>query len=205
MTEDLKKLRKKLDLFSTYVVRAYLDSMMFLTIVKIACSPRKSNFLFDYSYFSIRERSIISAKCLIEPQGRGKSKLTLDTIIKNMQSIPSLEQYANGLQSKYQEILKSDGAIRLKGFRDALCHNIEKDSERMILCQDLMSIIDNVIWMLEDIYADVFQTKNDSFKKIYNLAQIFSDDYWSAICEQADKMPNRLKELTELQNILNYN
>ena len=55
MTEQTEKLRKKLDLFSTYVVRAYLDSVMFLTVIEIANSRHPSNFLFDYSFFAIRE------------------------------------------------------------------------------------------------------------------------------------------------------
>ena len=72
---------------------------MFLTVIEIANSRHPSNFLFDYSFFVIRERTIISAKSLIEPQGKGKTKLTLDIILKNMQAIPTLEQFSYNLRN----------------------------------------------------------------------------------------------------------
>lgn len=74
---NMQEYKKNLDVLSSAVLRAYLDSVMFVIIVPIANDKRKtSNFLFDYSYYSIRERAIIAAKSLIEPQG--KNKLTID-------------------------------------------------------------------------------------------------------------------------------
>ena len=77
----MQEYRKNLDALSSAVLRAYLDSVMFLIIVPIANDKRKtSNFLFDYSYYSIRERAIIAAKSLIEPQGKNKLTLELSLI-----------------------------------------------------------------------------------------------------------------------------
>lgn len=101
--------------------------------------------------------------------------------------------------------MESDGAKRLKDFRDAVCHNIEDKDQAMIFCKDIMSIISDVIGILEDIYADVFQTRNNSFYKIREIAYVLLSDYWNAIFEQAKKMPNRLNELKELQKMLDCN
>ena len=63
--------RKNLDNLSALVFKAYLDSVMFLSIVPLATDKRRtSNFLLDYSYYTIRERAIIAVKSLIERQGK---------------------------------------------------------------------------------------------------------------------------------------
>ena len=199
---NIKEYRKRLDALSSAVLRAYLDSVMFLIIVPIATHKRKtSNFLFDYSYYSIREKAIIAAKSLIEP--RGKNKLTIEKVIKDLEQNEQYAKFAKEMYKKYQELFQSEEAKRLKEFRDSLCHNIEQDSEKMIYCQDLMIVIDDVMKILNNIYQYVFNTRNGDFYKIQDLSRTFADDYWGAICEQADKQPNRHKELQELQKIFN--
>lgn len=198
----MQKYRKNLDALSSAVLRAYLDSVMFLIIVPIANDKRKtSNFLFDYSYYSIRERAIIAAKSLIEPQG--KNKLTLERVIKDLQQNDEYKQFADKIYKEYQELFKSEEAKRLKDFRDSLCHNIENSSEAMIYCDDLMTVVDGVMKILNKIYLQVFNKANQDFYKIQFIVKTLADDYWGAICEQADRMPNRHKELTELQKLLN--
>lgn len=195
----MQEYRKNLDALSSAVLRAYLDSVMFLIIVPIANDKRKtSNFLFDYSYYSIRERAIIAAKSLIEPQG--KNKLTLEKVIKDLQQNDKYKQYADAMYSRYKELFNSEEAKRMKKFRDSLCHNI-KDDEIKIYCDDILMLIDEVMKILADIYQYVFNIKNENFYKIQYISKTLADDYWGAICEQADKMPNRHKELTELQKI----
>ena len=198
----MQEYRKNLDALSSAVLRAYLDSVMFLIIVPIANDKRKtSNFLFDYSYYSIREREIIAAKSLIEPQG--KDKLTIERIIKDLQKHNKYKQYADTIYSQYQELFNSEEVKRVKKFRDSLCHNITDDNEIKIYCDDILMLIDDVMKILADIYQHIFNIKNENFYKIQNISKILADDYWEAICEQADRMPNRHKELTELQKLLN--
>lgn len=197
----MQEYRKNLDALSSAVLRAYLDSVMFLIIVPIANDKRKtSNFLFDYSYYSIRERTIIAAKSLIEPQG--KNKLTLEKVIKDLQQNDKYKQYADAMYSRYKELFDSDAAKRVKKFRDSLCHNIKEDDNINIYCDDILMLIDDVMKILVDIYQHIFNIKNENFYKIQNISKILADDYWGAICEQADKMPKRIKELTELQRII---
>ena len=70
---NIKEYRKTLDALSSAVLKAYLDSAMFMIVVPIANDKRKtSNFLFDYSYYSIRERAIIATKSIVEPQRSNK-------------------------------------------------------------------------------------------------------------------------------------
>ena len=196
----MQEYRKNLDALSSAVLRAYLDSVMFLIIVPIANDKRKtSNFLFDYSYYSIRERAIIAAKSLIEPQG--KNKLTIEKVIKDLQQNNQYKQYADEMYSRYKELFDSEEAKRVKKFRDSLCHNIKENDDIKIYCDDILMLIDDVMKILADIYQHVFNIKNENFYKIQNISQTLADDYWGAICEQADKMPNRHKELTELQKI----
>lgn len=198
----MQEYRKNMDALSSAVLRAYLDSVMFLIIVPIANDKRKtSNFLFDYSYYSIRERAIIAAKSLIEPQG--KNKLTLEKVIKDLQQNDKYKQYADAMYSRYKELFDSDAAKRVKKFRDSLCHNIKENDDLKIYCDDILMLIDDVMKILADIYQYVFNIKNENFYKIQNISKTLADDYWGAICEQADKIPNRHKELTELQKILN--
>lgn len=200
----MQEYRKNMDALSSAVLRAYLDSVMFLIIVPIANDKRKtSNFLFDYSYYSIRERAIIAAKSLIEPQG--KNKLTLEKVIKDLQQNNKYKQYADAMYSRYKELFDSDAAKRVKKFRDSLCHNIKENDDIKIYCDDILilMLIDDVMKILADIYQHVFNIKNENFYKIQNISKTLADDYWGAICEQADKIPNRHKELTELQKILN--
>ena len=65
---NIQEYKKELDAISSTVLKAYLDSAMFIIIVPIVNDKRKtSNFLFDYTFYSIRERAIIAAKSLIEP------------------------------------------------------------------------------------------------------------------------------------------
>jgi len=196
----MQEYRKNLDALSSAVLRAYLDSVMFLIIVPIANDKRKtSNFLFDYSYYSIRERAIIAAKSLIEPQG--KNKLTIEKVIKDLQQNNQYKQYADEMYSRYKELFDSEEAKRVKKFRDSLCHNIKENDDIKIYCDDILMLIDDVMKILADIYQHVFNIKNENFYKIQNISKTLADDYWGAICEQADKMPNRHKELTELQKI----
>lgn len=198
---NMQEYKKNLDVLSSAVLRAYLDSVMFVIIVPIANDKRKtSNFLFDYSYYSIRERAIIAAKSLIEPQG--KNKLTIEKVIKDLQQNNKYKQYADTIYKRYKELFDSEEAKRVKKFRDSLCHNIKDDDEIKIYCDDILMLIDDVMKILADIYQYVFNTKNENFYKIQNISKTLVDDYWGAICEQADKMPNRYKELTELQKIL---
>lgn len=197
----MQEYKKNLDALSSAVLRAYLDSVMFILIVPIANDKRKtSNFLFDYSYYSIRERAVIAAKSLIEPQG--KDKLTIERIIKDLQKHNKYKQYADTIYSQYQELFNSEEVKRVKKFRDSLCHNITDDDEIKIYCDDILMLIDNVMKILADIYQHVFNTKNENFYKIQSISKILADDYWGAICEQADKQPNRYAELTELQKLL---
>ena len=196
----MQEYRKNLDALSSAVLRAYLDSVMFLIIVPIANDKRRtSNFLFDYSYYSIRERAIIAAKSLIEPQG--KNKLTLEKVIKDLQQNDKYKQYADAMYSRYKELFDSEEAKRVKKFRDSLCHNIKENDDIKIYCGDILMLIDDIMKILADIYQHVFNIKNENFYKIQNISKTLADDYWGAICEQADKIPNRHKELTELQKI----
>lgn len=198
---NIKEYRKTLDALSSAVLKAYLDSAMFMRVVPIANDKRKtSNFLFDYSYYSIRERAIIATKSIVEP--KGTDKLTIENVIKELQQMDEYKQFADEMYAKYKELFNSDGTKRVKEFRDSLCHNLENDSERMIYCPDILVIIDDVMKILNNIYQYVFNTINDDFYKIQHISKTLADDYWTAICEQADKQPNRHKELTELQRIL---
>ena len=199
---NMQEYKKNLDALSSAVLRVYLDSVMFVIIVPIANDKRKtSNFLFDYSYYSIRERAIIAAKSLIEPQG--KNKLTLEKVIKDLQQNSKYKQYADAMYSQYKELFDSDAAKRIKKFRDFLCHNIKENDDIKIYCDDILMLIDDVMKILADIYQHIFNIKNENFYKIQNISKALADDYWGAICEQADKIHNRNKELTELQKILN--
>lgn len=199
---NIQEYKKELDAISSTVLKAYLDSVMFIIIIPIVNDKRKtSNFLFDYTFYSIRERAIIAAKNLIEP--KGANKLTIEKVIKDLQQKAEYKQFADEMYTKYQELFNSDGSIRVKEFRDSLCHNLDKDTERMIYCKDVLIIIDDVMKILNNIYQRVFDTRNEDFYKIQHISMTLADDYWAAICEQADKMPNRHEELTELQRIFN--
>ena len=200
MSKEMQKYKKTLDTVSSKVLKAYLDSAMFIWIVKFANDKRRtSNFLFDYSYYSIREKSIIGTKSIIEH--KGKNRLTIDRVIKELQRNDEYKQFADELYAKYDELLHSEGAKRVKDFRDSLCHNIENDSGIMIYCDDIMTLIDGVMKILNNIYQRVFNTINEDFYKIQQPSMTLADNYWAAICEQADKMPKLNKELAELQRM----
>ena len=197
---NIQKYREKLDTFSGIVLKAYLDSAVFMSIVELANDKRRTSiFIFDYSYYCTRNRAIISAKSLIEPTG--KDKLTLDSMLKELQKNEKYKEFSSELYKEYKELLNSEGAKRVKDFRDSLCHNIENDSEKMLYCKDIMLIINVCMNILQDIYQELFNTKNEDFYKIQHISAILADDYWAAICEQADKTPKRNQELTELQRI----
>jgi hypothetical protein len=199
---ELQKYKKDLNALSSVVLRAYLDSAIFIRIVEFANNKRRANnFLFDYSYYSIREKAIIATKSIIEPTG--KNKLTINKIIKELQQSEEYKQFADGLYIKYTELLESKEAKRVKAFRDSLCHNIEDDTVIMVYCGDIMYIIDSVMKILDRIYQHVFNIQNEDFYKIQYLSVILADNYWTAICDQADRMPTLDNELRELQRIFN--
>ena len=98
----MQEYRKKLDALSSRVLRAYFDSTMFLYIVRFEGDKhRSSNFLFDYSYYSIRERAIISTKSIIEPSGR--DKLTVEKVITELQQN---EKYKELYMSQAKEYIE---------------------------------------------------------------------------------------------------
>ena len=195
--------RKNLDNLSALVFKAYLDSVMFLSIVPLATDKRKtSNFLFDYSYYTIRERAIIAVKSLIERQG--KNRLTLERIIKSLEEKEEYKTYAEELYSQYKDLFDSDAAHRIKKFRDSLCHNIKDDCEIKIYCKDILDVMNGILSIIDNIYQLVFKEYNENFGKIQNLSHVLADDYWGAICKQADEIPNRYQELTELQKMFKH-
>lgn len=199
--ESVQDFRRKLDALSSLVLKAYLNSVVFIYIVQFANDKHRPNiFLFDYSYYTIKDRAIISTKCIIEPQ-KG-NRITLAGVIKELQQYEKYKKFADEMYLEYEELFNSAGAKRVKDFRDSLCHNIENDSDRMLYCKDIMTIIDTTMHILENVYQYVFNTKNEDFSKIQQIAMALADDYWSAICEQADKAPKRTQELTELQRML---
>lgn len=194
--------RKNLDNLSALVFKAYLDSVMFLSIVPLATDKRKtSNFLFDYSYYTIRERAIIAVKSLIERQG--KNRLTLERIIKSLEEKEEYKTYAEELYSQYKDLFDSEAAQRIKKFRDSLCHNVKDDCEIKIYCKDILEVMNSILGIIDNIYQSIFNVANENFYKIQNLSHLLADDYWRAICKQADEMPNRYQELTELQKLFN--
>ena len=194
--------KKTLDTLSSAVFKAYFDSVMFLSIVSLANDKRRtSNFLFDYSYYSIRERAIIAIKSLIEPHGT--NKLTLEKIIKDLQKKEEYKTYADNLYSQYKELFNSDSAKRIKKFRDTLCHNIKDGCEIKIYCKDILELMDSMMKILDGIYLHVFKENNENIDKIQYLAKTLSDDYWDEICTQADEAPKRSQELNELHKIFN--
>lgn len=200
MSKNMQEYKKMLDALSATVLRAYLDSVMFVYIIEFANDKRRpNNFLFDYSYYSIREKAIIAAKNLIEPQGN--NRLTIEKVIKYLQHNEQHKQYGDEIYLRYRELFDSEGAKRVKFFRDSLCHNIENEPKIMIYGKDILIIINDVMKILNDIYLYVFKTKNENFCKIQNISMLLADDYWGAICNQADKMPNRSNELMELQKL----
>ena len=139
----MQEYRKNLDALSSAVLRAYLDSVMFLIIVPIANDKRKTrNFLFYYQYYSNRERAIIAAKSLIEPQG--KNKLTIEKVIKDLQQNIHYNQYADEMYSRYKELFDSEEAKRVKKFRDSLCHKIKENDDIERQCDDILMLIDDV-------------------------------------------------------------
>ena len=127
--------------------------------------------------------------------------MTIDRVIKELQRNDEYKQFADEMYAKYDELLHSEGAKRVKDFRDSLCHNIENDSGIMIYCDDIMTLIDGVMKILNNIYQRVFNTINEDFYKIQQPSMTLADNYWAAICEQADKMPKLNKELAELQRM----
>lgn len=194
--------RKNLDNLSALVFKAYLDSVMFLSIVPLATDKRRtSNFLFDYSYYTIRERAIIAVKSLIERQG--KNRLTLERIIKSLEEKEEYKTYAEELYSQYKDLFDSEAAQRIKKFRDSLCHNVKDDCEIKIYCKDILEVMNGILGIIDNIYQSIFNVANENFYKIQNLSHLLADDYWRAICKQADEMPNRYQELTELQKLFN--
>lgn len=194
--------RKNLDNLSALVFKAYLDSVMFLSIVPLATDKRRtSNFLLDYSYYTIRERAIIAVKSLIERQG--KNRLTLERIIKSLEEKEEYKTYAEELYSQYKDLFDSEAAQRIKKFRDSLCHNVKDDCEIKIYCKDILEVMNGILGIIDNIYQSIFNVANENFYKIQNLSHLLADDYWRAICKQADEMPNRYQELTELQKLFN--
>lgn len=41
--------------------------------------------------------------------------------------------------------------------------------------------------MLYNVYQHIFNTTNEDFYKIQYISAILADDYWAAICTQANK------------------
>lgn len=66
----------------------------------------------------------------------------------------------------------------------------------------IIIVVDGVMKIINKIYLQIFNVANQDFYKIQCIVKVLADDYWGTICEQADKMPKRIKELTELQRII---
>ncbi len=84
-----------------------------------------------------------------------------------------------------------------------MCHNVKDDCEIKIYCKDILEVMNGILGIIDNIYQSIFNVTNENFYKIQNLSHLLADDYWRAICKQADEMPNRYQELTELQKLFN--
>jgi hypothetical protein len=203
--EYKQELEKQLPIVCSQAVGAYLDSCMFMYPDAVP-HLRSDTHIFLYSYYAIRNRSILSAKKLIEPSG--KSKVNLDSIVK-IATKPDCkiwsEKSKQGLIDCFNNVQKSEHAMRLKKFRDAIAHNMPDGDKAMIIYNDLKYTISDVIDILERLYFDIFGKMPYFFQEIPYIAGNLSKDYWEAIDKIAKATPSRKDELVRLGQLLQGN
>lgn len=191
-------------------INAYIDTVIF--IMGIKCSyPDNGCHLYRYSFYSIRQRTILSVKKLIEPSG--KDKININTIIKQLDKnsdlfkdrFPSWKADMDFLSKTYEELIESDAAKRLKVFRDSICHNTEENAEIMVYCKDLMRATKFVLDVLSYVYFVLYEKDADFLLEVRNMAHILAHDYWDGLYAAVKQTEPRHAMVNRLQDILDGN
>lgn len=204
MNSYKEKLEKQLPIVCGNALGAYLDTNIFMFPAAFK-TFRADTHLFAYSYYAIRNRTILAVKKLIEPSG--KNKVNVDSIIKIITApdCPYLSpQDKEGLAHDFKELQQSESALRLKKFRDVIAHDLPDSDNVMIIYNDLMNTVEDVLYILSFVYMAVFKENKmeaacDEMKEI---ARFLADDYWRAIGLISRQMPKRASKVARLNKLL---
>lgn len=202
MQEYKKQLEKQLPIVCGHAVSAYLDTHMLLH-PEVYKHLKSDTHIFWYSFYAIRNRTILSVKKLIEPSG--KNKINLDSIVKiitkpDCKYLPDKEK--GYLTQWFDRVQKSESAIRLKKFRDAISHNLPDGDNVMIVYNDVIHAIEDILELLERLYWDVLGKTPYFFEETKHIAKVLSTDYWEFVGNAAKKSPTRKYELARLNRLL---
>lgn len=188
-------------------IKAYIDTVVFLTGM-VSRKPDKDNHLYRYSFYAIRDKTIISVKKLIEPDN--KDRKNIRSIIKQLETtsaevenkIPHWQENIDLMSKMYAELVNSDGAHRLQDFRNAICHCIHNGKERKIYCKDLIRVTTFSLDLLAYVYSILYDKKAHFLLETRKIAHVLAKDYWDGVCIAGRKAPLRHKMTNRLQDIL---
>ena len=201
------------DIFKTvcpYVISAYIDTVIFLKGVDSKFFDDGCH-LYRYSFYAVRQRTIIAVKKLIEPST--KDKISIHSIIKFIQQdkeaiksrFPHLEENIDLISKTYEELKSSEGANRLKDCRDAICHNLKESNLSYVKCGDLMQIMSFSLSLVDYIYQKMYAKDAVFLTEIRNIAQILAHDYWAGLEKAARQTDSRHGIVNRLDSILKGN
>lgn len=197
-------LEKQLPIVCGNALGAYLDTNIFM-FPDAFRTFRTDTHLFAYSYYAIRDKTILAVKKLIEPSG--KSKVNVDSIIKIISApdCPYLSQQdKEDIAHDFNELQQSESALRLKKFRDVIAHDLPDSNDVMILYKDLMNTVEEILNILCFVYVAVFkENKMDAAcAEMKEIARFLADDYWRAIGLISQQMPKRASKVARLNKLL---
>lgn len=203
--EYSKQFERQLKTLRTATLQALIDTYMFMFPVAYRHDNTNTH-LFRYTFYAIRQRTVLSVRKLIEPSGKGKDKITIQSIVEFAIKPDFLllsEKEKRALSADFDNLFSSEHTKRIRDFRNAFCHNIPDNNEVMCYHKDFMYIIDGAIHILEQLYTKAFNTIPTFFAETRNIAEFLAADYWESISKASGLSNNREDINARLDQLLN--
>lgn len=200
-----KQFEKQLKALCNTTIQALIDTYMFMFPAAYKYEDTNT-YLFRYTFYAIRQRTVLSVRKLIEPSGKGKDKITIQSIVELATKQDFLflsEKEKTALSADFDNLFNSEHTKRVKDFRNAFCHNIPDNDEVMCYYKDFMYIVNEAIHILGQLYTKVFNTIPTFFAETRNIAEFIAADYWESISKASGLSNNREDINARLDQLLN--
>lgn len=129
--EDNKQFERQLKTLCSATLQALIDSYMFMFPAAYRYDNTNTH-LFRYTFYAIRQRTVLSVRKLIEPSRKGKDKITIQSIVELAIKPDFLllsEKEKIALSVDFYNLFSSEHTKRVRDFRNAFCHNTPDSDE----------------------------------------------------------------------------
>lgn len=200
-----EELKRQLKIVCSSAICALIDTHIFMFPAAYQHKNQNTQ-VYLYTYYAIRQRAILSVRKLIEPSSKNNDKITLQSIVKlaTKSDFLLLTEKEKIVTSEYfEKLFNSEHTKRVKAFRDSFCHNMPDKDEVKCYYKDFMHIVNEAIYILENLYIKEFSIFPIFFIEARDIAIFLSKEYWQSVSKAAETANNRNDINSRLAQLLN--